>query len=580
MLDKLEVARALREIGMLLEVKGENPFKVRAYERGARALEELQEELSVVVAPDRAGRLDRLTDLPGIGDALAKKIVELHQTGRLPLLDRLRAELPPGILELLQIPDLGARKIAALHAALGVASIPDLEAACLAGRVREVRGFGERSEQKILEGIRRLQSTEPRHLLSEALEMGERILAHLRRSPAVERAELAGSARRSRETVGDIDLVVASRDPTAVSTHFLEFLRIAEVIGQGETKTSVRLGGGMQADLRVVPPEDYATLLHHLTGSKAHHVRLRGLARDKGLTLSEWGLIELAGGKKLPIASEAELYQRLGMAWIPPELREDQGEIEAALAGTLPQDLIRLEDLQGMVHCHTRWSDGRATMEEMARAAEAMGMRYLTVTDHSATAAYAGGLDVDRLERQWEELARVQEKVAVRLLRGTEADILQDGSLDWPDAILERFDVIIASIHSRFSMDEEAMTQRLVRAMRQPVFKIWGHALGRILLERPPLACRMEEVLDAAAEGRAAIEISGDPRRLELEPRFARLASQRGIPFVISTDAHSPEGLANLRYGVGTARRGWVRRTEVLNSLPVEEFLRAVKPAR
>jgi DNA polymerase (family 10) len=608
--DKFAIARALREIGALLEIEGENPFKVRAYENGARAVEALAGDVGALAA---AGRL---TELPGVGDALAKKIADLHATGTTELLDRLRAKHPPGTLELLQVPELGPKKAAALQAALGIAGVADLERACLEGRVRGVKGFGEKTEARILEGIRRLRelAADRRVLLADALEAGDALVRHLSASPAAERVELAGSARRFRETVADLDVVAASRDPAALVAHLLAFPLVAETLARGPTKTTVRLASGLQVDLRIVPPDDYPTLLHHLTGSKAHHVRLRGLARDAGYTLSEWGLYRLpppgaagdgrepepepdldpgldrdAGGAqrragldpaaKVRIASEAELYAALGLAFVPPELREDQGEIEAARDGTLPADLVRMEDVRGLVHCHTTWSDGRATLEEMARAADALGFEYLTVTDHSRAAGYAGGLDEDRIRRQWDEIARVQEQVKVTLLRGSESDVLEDGALDWPDRVLEGLDVVVASVHSRMKMDEDAMTRRLVRCMGLPVFKIWGHALGRLLLDRPSFACRVEEVLDALAASRGAVEVNGDPRRLELEPRWLRAAAARKIPVVLSVDAHSVRDLGYLRYAAGIARRGWVRRGDVLNALPVEDFRRAVRPA-
>jgi DNA polymerase (family X) len=599
MADKFEVARVLREIGALLELEGENPFKLRAYENGARAVEALAEDPAALAAEGR------LTEVPGIGEALAKKITDVLARGSTDLLDRLRAKHPPGILELLRVPELGPKKIAALHAALGVASVAELEAACLAGRVRGVKGFGEKTEGKILEGIRRLR-TEPadtRVLLADALEAGEAIVAHLRGAPAALEVALAGSARRGRETVGDLDVVAASTDPAAVTARFLAFPLVKQVLAQGDTKTTVRLATGLQVDLRIVPPEDFATLLHHFTGSKAHHVKLRGLARDRGFTLSEWGLYRLpprrprgAGdgaaadaapeaerlrldpGAKVEIRSEDALYRALGLAPVPPELREDQGELEAALAGTVPDDLVALEDVRGLVHCHTTWSDGRATLLEMARAAEALGAEYLTVTDHSGAAHYAGGLDSDRIRRQWDEIARVQEQVSIRLLRGSEADILEDGALDWPDDILEGLDVVIASIHSRFKMDEAQMTARLVRAMSWPVFKIWGHGTGRLLNERPPYAVRVEEVLDALARSRGAVEVNGDPQRLDLAPGHVRAARDRGIPVVLSVDAHSTGALRYLRYAVATARRGWVRRGDVLNTLPAGDFATRVRP--
>ncbi len=573
MADKIAVARALRELGMLLEVEGENAFKVRAYEAGARALEELPGDLDEVVA---AGTL---TELPGIGKALAAKIEELVTTGHLAALDRVRARLPAGIPELLRVPDLGPRKIAALHAALGVGSVAELEAACRDGRVREVKGFGEKTERKILEGIQRMRTASTRIRLSDAREIGHQLVRLLRATGAADRVELAGSARRWRETVGDLDIVASSNDPVRLSDALAGAPGVETVVAKGETKTTVRLAGGLSVDLRVVPPAEYPTLLHHMTGSKEHHVKLRGLARERGFTLGEWGLERLDGSGKAPVREEADVYRALGLQPVPPELRQDTGEIEAALAGRLPADLVTLEDVKGMVHVHTTWSDGRASLEEMARAAEDMGMQYLTVTDHSRSAAYAGGLDVARLEAQWEEIARVQEKVGIRLLRGSEADILDSGALDWPDAVLERLDVVVASVHSRMKMDTEQMTRRIVRMLELPVFKIWGHATGRLLLEREPYGLDMEAVLDAAARCRVAIEVNGDPHRLDLEPRHLRMARERGIPVVLSTDAHSVAGLQNLPYAVMTARRGWVTRDAVLNALPAAEFAARVRPA-
>ena len=572
MADKIAVAGALRELGLLLEVQGENPFKVRAYENGARALEELPGDLDEVIA---AGTL---TELPGIGKALAGKIEELARTGRLELLDRVRGQLPAGIGELLRIPDLGPKKIAALHAALGIAGVDELAAACKDGRVREVKGFGEKTERKILDGIHRMRTAATRFRLSDAREIGYKLVRLLRATGAADRVELAGSARRWKETVGDLDIVASSVEPARLSDALAAAPGVESVVAKGDTKTTVRLAGGLSVDLRVVPPAEYASLLHHMTGSKEHNVRLRGLARDLGFTLSEWGLERLDGGGKVPIQAEEDVYRALGLEPVPPELRQDSGEIEAAREGRLPTDLVTVEDVKGMVHVHTSWSDGRASIEEMARAAEDMGMEYLTVTDHSRSAAYAGGLDLARLEAQREEIARVQEKVGIRLLRGTEADILETGALDWPDAVLEKLDVIVASVHSRMKMDQEQMTRRMVRMLELPVFKIWGHATGRLLLEREPYGLDMEKVLDAAAASRVAIEVNGDPHRLDMEPRHLRLARERGIPLVLSTDAHSVAGLQNLPYAVMTARRAWVTRGEVLNTLPAAEFAARVRP--
>lgn len=581
LLDKFAVAKALREIGELLLLKGENTFKVRAYENGAMAIERQPEDLALLVAEGRLG------DVRGIGESLAAKIVELHRTGTCDALAQLRVELPKGLIELTRVPGLGPKRVKKLHDELGIASIAELQAACAAGRLRGVAGFSEKTEAKLLDGIKRLAAKpKDRALLVDALAAGEPLLAYVRACPAVAQADLAGSLRRWQETVGDLDIVVATNAAAAVMDHFVSYPLVERVDSRGDTKCTVILGasaGALQVDLRAVPPEDYYTALHHFTGSKAHHVKLRGLARDRGLTISEWGvhLIDAAGnvGDKLLVEREADVYRILGMAYVPPELREDVGEIEAALAGQSADDLVTIGDIRGMVHCHTTYSDGKNSVEEMARAADALGVEYLTITDHSPAAHYARGVELDRLKQQWDEIAAVQEKVAVRLLRGTESDILEDGALDYPDAILEQLDVVIASVHSRFKMDEDTMTRRLTRAMGLPVFKIWGHALGRLIQEREPFACRVEEILDVIAVSRAAVEVNGDPWRLDLEPRWIREARKRGIRFVVSTDAHSTAALGHLRFGVAMARRGGLRPADVLNTRTVDDFRQAVRPA-
>jgi DNA polymerase (family 10) len=553
-IDKLTVSRALREIGLLLQLQGENKFRARAYETGARAVEELREELGTLVDERR------LTSVAGIGPALAAVIAEIWSTGRSSQLERLRTEVPAGAVELSEVPGLSLKKIQQLSTALGIDSVAALKRACVEGRLRTVKGFGEKTEQKILDGIERWERRDERLRLVDALEDAEPLAEYLARHPAAARVELAGSLRRWKETVADADVVVASDAPEAIVEHLCDWPQVIRTVARGPRDVTVRLSGGLHVELHVVAPDDFAATLVRATGSAAHVARLEALG-------------PLAG------SDEREIYSRLGLAYVAPELREDAGEIEAARDGTVPDDLIALDDIRGMTHCHTVYSDGKNSVEEMAREAEAMGMKYITITDHSPAAHYAGGVTIDRLKWQWEEIARVQEKVAVRLLRGTESDILEDGALDYPDAILEQLDVVIASIHSRMKMDEATMTRRLVAAMKQPLFKIWGHALGRLILRRDPFACRVEEVLDAVAESRAAIEINGDPYRLDLAPEHIRRARERGIRFVISTDAHSTSALHNLRYGVHTARRGWVRRGEVLNALPVDEFIRAVRPS-
>jgi DNA polymerase (family 10) len=570
-LDRFAVANALREMGRLLEARGESPFRVRAYERGARAVEGVA-DLGALVDQDR------LREVPGIGPVLAAAVAELHRTGKSERLERLRAQLPPGILELSLIPGMTRKRIAALHQALGIRGLDDLKAACEAGRVRAVKGFGPKTEQKILEGIGGLATREERVLLYEAEREAEGLLRHLRAGPRVTRADAAGALRRCEETVTELPLVAAARDPAQVIEHFLGYPLVATVLERGLDHCAARLPGGLRVELTVTPAAAYATALHRLTGSSAHLEKLDAVARGKGMELGEAGLRRAGGRRPTALEGEEDLYRRLGLPYLAPEVREDAGEVEAAMQGDAFADLVTEDDVKGLVHCHTVYSDGKHTVEQMARAAEAMGMKYITITDHSPTAHYAGGLQVDRLKRQWDEIAKAQETVKVRLLRGTESDILADGALDYPDAVLEQLDIVIASIHNRFRMDSEQMTRRLVRAMRHPVFKVWGHARGRYVLTRPPFDCDMDAVLDAVAASRAAVEVNGDPHRLDMEPRWIREARKRGIRFVISTDAHSTSQLRNVRYGVAMARRGWVRRGEVLNALPADAFRRAVRP--
>jgi DNA polymerase (family 10) len=571
LLDKFEIAQSLREIGTLLELKGENSFKVKAYHNGAEAIENLAEDLGQLV--DKR----QLTEIRGIGDALAAKIAELYLTGRCTVLENLRSELPPGVIELSQIPGLSTKKIQALHTALNISSIDELRHACMSGLVSSVPGFGKKTEKKILEGIESYENREERILLLDAQEIAERIKSAMLREGLVE-LETVGSLRRWQETIGNINLVASTQSPREKVFDLFENLpAVTKIEQRSEDSMQVRLATGMKANLLVSSPEHLPAAMLAQTGSNAHWQRLRDIAAVKGLDLSEKGL--LRSGKDVPVKSEAEIYSLLDLPYIPPELREDVGEIEEAQSGARFDDLIEIGQLQGMVHCHTTYSDGRNSIEEMAVAAEKMGMSYMTITDHSPAAHYAGGVEIDRLKRQWEEIARVQEKVKIKLLRGTESDILEDGALDYPDSILDQLDIVIASIHSRMKMDEEQMTKRLISCMKQPHFKIWGHALGRLVLRRDPIRCKVEEVLDAAAESRVAIEINGDPYRLDMEPRWLRAARRRGLKFVISVDAHSIGNLYNLPFGVHMARRGFIRTAEVLNARDVSEFVRHVKPA-
>src|SRR5688572_26597692 len=450
MADKFVVARALREIALLLEVDGANPFKVRAYERGARAVEVLREDVTVLA------REGRLKEVPGIGAALASTITEIANTGRSEQLEKLKARLPGGVLAL--HPVLSLPRIKAVHDALGISTLDELKSAAEEGRLRTVSGFGEKTEAKVLEAIRGLAARSQETLLYEASREAEGVLEHLRAAPVVEMAEAGGALRRRCETVTGIEIVVGSRKPAAALDRALGFGLITDVLQKDAAAASVRIAG-IALNVEIVPPAGFAFALHRSTGTAAHRAKLAVVAEARGLRLDDDGLSK--AGRRLPIATEEDLYRHLDLPYIPPEMREDEGEVEAAVTGTLPEDLVAREDIRGLVHCHTTYSDGKHSVLEMARGAEALGMKYLTITDHSPTAFYAGGLPLDRLKRQWEDIDRAQEQVAVRLLRGTESDINADGSLDYPDEVLDKLDVIIASVHNRHNMDSAAMNKRI-----------------------------------------------------------------------------------------------------------------------
>jgi DNA polymerase (family 10) len=569
----LAIARLLREIGLLLKIQGENPFKARAYERGARAMEALAADLAPLVTQNR------LTEIPGIGPALAATIGELYRTGRSEQLDRLRAALPPGVLELSQVPGLSVPRIAALHQALGITSLQELRTAAEGGRLRAVRGFGAKTESNVLAALRQREAQGEQTLLNRAMAEGEQLLTFIRSDAGVRQAELAGVLRRREETVDRLVVAVGADDPARALDHVARYPAALPPVTRTPGAVTFRTANGLLVESEAAEPALFPALLHALTGSETHRARLTERAKERGLVLDRQGLVSAGGTRRLPLATEAALYRHLDLPYIPPEAREDAIDLDLAAARCRAGGLVQESDIQGMVHCHTVYSDGGDTVEAMARAAQAMGMRYITITDHSPTASYAGGLTLDRLRRQWDEIAKVQEKVkGLQILRGTESDILADGGLDYPDSVLEQLDIIIASLHNRHRMDETQMTRRLVQAMRHPCFKVWGHALGRYVLRRPPIACRMEEVLDAAAESRVAIEVNGNPQRLDMEPRWQREARHRGLRFVVSTDAHSTAELQHLGFGIAMARRGLLAAKDVLNTLPATAFRRAVRP--
>lgn len=565
-MEKAEIVAALRELSSLLELRGGNRFKVKAFARGARSLEASREPIERLVEERR------LAELPGIGVALAKQIEELHRTGTSELLASLRRGLPSGVLELAQIAGIGLHALETLHAELGIASVDDLRAAAEAGRLRGVKGFGEKKEAQLLRAIAKYETSSPKVLLSDGLRLAASLEDEL---AALGRVTLAGTLRRGHELSSGVDLVLAGKDPAELAARVASHPRFSSrerrdlrEDSAGDTEARLRLPDGTRVRVLACAPDAFAATSVLASSAPEHAEWLRARATDVGLELRDDGLFDR--GRRVPLEDEEALYARLHLAYVPPELRE----------GPMPRvpDLVAIEDIRGFVHCHTTWSDGKHSIEEMSRAAEARGAAFLTITDHSRTAHYAGGLDVDDLLRQWDEIDAVQERVRIRILKGTEADILADGALDWPDAILERLDVVIASIHNRYKQDEDAMTARLLRAMEWPVFKIWGHPLGRLVTSRPPIPCRVEEVLDRLARSRGAIEINGDPHRLDLEPRWCRAAKERGLSFVLSVDAHATRELDNLRYAVTLARRSGLGPDDVLNTHATSAFARAVRP--
>lgn len=574
--DNAAVVKALRELSQFLQVEGENAFKTRAYDLAADRVAGLSEPI--------AARVDAgtLTELSGIGESIARKITELVTTGKLEALEKFHRSYPPRFLELLDVPEVGPKKAKHLWDALGVGDPDALKKACEEGRLQGLKGFGKKTEEKLLASLKRWEqsrSSGTRHLLSEVLPVARDLLAWMKGAPGVIRLSEGGSLRRRAETVGDLDLIASAADPGPVMDRLAANPRVGELIGRGGSKISVRLAGGLQVDLRVLPDEDFATALHHFTGSKAHHIRLRSRALERGMTISEWGVFK--GEQKLPVPTEEALYALLGLQYVPPELREDHGELDAAERNALPTRLLEVQDIAGNVHAHTTWSDGRSSLLEMAQAAAAMGLKWLTVTEHSQTSGYAGGLTEDKLKASHEEIAQVQAQVpGVRLLRGIESDILEDGRLDYPDHVLAGLDVVICSIHQRYGQEEEAMTRRVLNALDNPYFMIWGHPTGRLLLKRDPAPMRMEEILDKAAQKGVAVEVNGCPERLDLKPLHVRLALQRGLKLVASTDAHSVKELdAHLPLAVATARKGWARPEDVLNTRDARGFLSALRRA-
>jgi DNA polymerase (family 10) len=571
-----QVVETLERIALLLELQGENPFKVRAYHNGARALEMLEGDLGTLV------REDQLKGIPGLGEALREKIATLVTTGRLPYYDDLRAQFPPQLFELFDVPGLGPKKIKALYEKLNIASLADLEKACQDDQVAGLDGFGAKTQEKLLHGLATLKQGAGRHLASVAAQAATTLLDDLRAHPDTIRLSAGGSTRRRNETVHDIDIIVSTKNPDAISRAFRGHPLVARVLAAGDTKSSVMLTNGLQADLRVVSDEEYPFALMYFTGSKEHNIVLRGLAQDRGWTLNEYRLAPVKkGAATIPgIRDERDVYELFGFDYIEPELRENRGEFEAAAKHRLP-DLVKLEHLKGTFHNHTRASDGRNTLSEMAAAARELGLQYLGIADHSKASFQANGLDAARLKKQIIEIQALNKDFDdFRLFSGTECDILKDGTLDFSDSVLAQLDYVVASVHSSFTLGEADMTKRLIRAMENPQVTMLGHLTGRLLLKRESYAVNVPAVLDAAAETGTFIELNADPHRLDMDWRWWRLAKEKGVKCVINPDAHSTAGLQNLYFGIGAARKGWLTKGDVVNCLPLKKVIPALEAKR
>lgn len=565
-MDKKQVITILEEIGTLLEFKGENPFKTRAYANAARALEGVTDDLAELVANNR------LRGIKGIGEAISEKITELMTTGHLKYYDNLRAEFPAGLLELLRIPGLGPKKAKKLFTELGIDSIAALEQACQEDRLIDLEGFGKKSQEKFLDGIRQVREFSSRHLFHHTVEVAMPLFEAVRRHPKVMRAELAGSLRRCKETIKDIDIVASCKDADrpAIMKAFTSFPGVRNIIAQGDTKSSVLLEKGIPADLRLLSDEEYPYLLHHSTGSAEHNVAMRSHALKLGIKMSDYGLFK--GKKLIRCKDETEIFAALGMAYVPPEMRENMGEIEAALRDGIPE-LITKEDLRGVLHCHSTHSDGANSLREMAAGSKKLGFEYLGICDHSMSVAYAHGLTPERVKAQHKEIDKINaEMKGFRIFKGTECDILPDGKLDYPEKVLESFDFVVASIHSAMSMTEEKATARIIKAMEHPAVRILGHPTGRLLLGREGYPLNHRKVIDAAAALGVCIEINASPHRFDLDWRYCKYARDKGVLISINPDAHSLDGLADTFYGVGIARKGWLRRQDVLNTKSAKEI--------
>jgi DNA polymerase (family 10) len=561
-----EIAKLFYEMADFLEIKGENVFRVRAYQRAAENLESLTEEIEAVA------QRGELLKIAGIGKDLAAKIEEYLASGNIADLEAMRKEVPRGLLSIMEVQGLGPKTAKLLYGRLGVDSVEKLEAVTRSGEILKVPGIREKTRENILKGIATWKAGQSRMGVGKALGIADALIAALTAHGGVRQIEVAGSIRRRKETVGDIDILVTSEDPARVIETFVGLPSALDVLAHGDTKASIRHQEGIQVDLRVVEPEAFGAALQYFTGSKEHNVRVREIASKKGLKVSEYGVFDEKSGKRIAGATEEDIYRAVGLPWIPPEIRENTGEVEAALKGKLPS-LVEQDAIRGDLHAHTDWSDGHHPLEKLIEAAEARGYEYIIVSDHSKSSTVAGGLTPDELREQIRKIRELQKKHTIRILAGSECDILADGRMDFPDDILKELDIVLAAVHSRFKQARAEMTARIVKALQNPYVNVLVHPTGRLIGERDPYDVDLEQVFAAAKKHGKAIEINASPQRLDLKDVHARRAAELGIPIAINTDTHYLDNLEYMALGIATARRAWITAPQVLNALPLTKLL-------
>lgn len=571
-IENIEVALIFNEIADYLELKGDNSFKIRAYRNAARTVNKLPEDLKDLLATGH------LTDIPGVGKELAAKIEEILNTGRLAYLERLKADIPSGTRDIMAIPGVGAKTAFKLYQELHITNIEELEAAVKKHRIKGLPGLGSKAEQNIMRGIKMMQrGVGTRAPIGIAIAVADGFMAYLRSLPGVERVETAGSTRRFNETIGDIDLVVAGAEPEKIIDLFIKHPQVKDVLSRGDTKASVITMIGAQVDLLVVHPTEFYSAWHHFTGNKDHNVKLRGIAHEKQLKINEYGVYRQDTGEKLPVTSEEDIYKYLDLPYIPPELREDNGEIEAAKAGQLPE-LVTVDDIKGDLHIHSDWSDGVNDIEQLVQKARELGYKYMAITDHSKSLGIAKGLNHERLLQQKELIKEMNKKIKdFHILWGMEVDILSAGGMDYQDEVMAEMDIVIGSVHSGFKQDEEKLTNRIISAMQNQHVDIIAHPTGRLLGRREPYAVNMERVLEAAAKYNTILEINSSPDRLDINDVYAHQAKDLGIKIAINTDAHDIYRLDDMQFGTKVARRGWLEKDDVVNSMDYEELMDYLK---